>query len=274
MPWFEGHAGNRMWYEDRGSGPSIIFIHGWCMSSAVWELQRTALAGSFRMIAPDLRGHGSSPTHSDGFHISGCAADIAALIEQLNLSEVILAGWSLGAFIAIETYLLCKGRVAGLVLISATPRFVRSPDFPYGVSQVEVDGMGKKVHRNMQRALKGFVDRMFAPGEMVAEAVQNILSRIPLPHINVTMQALQALAEADLCQHLSEIAIPTLVLNGDCDPICLPQASEFMAARIPGARQIHFSGCGHAPFLTQSIVFNVCLDDFRRILYGGKYRQD
>jgi pimeloyl-ACP methyl ester esterase len=267
MPWFENEAGNRLWYEEHGAGTPIVFIHGWCMSSAVWGLQRESLSDSFRVITLDLRGHGNSPAHTDSFHIKGCAADIVGLIEHLGIYDAILAGWSLGALIAIETFLLGKERLSGLVLISGTPRFVQSHDFPYGLSRVEADGMAKKVHRDINRALEGFTARMFASGELddpsLAAMVQNLLSTMPMPTADVALQALDALVEADLRDRLAMIDCPTLIMNGDCDVICLPQASEFMSMQIPASRRIVFSGCGHVPFLTQSSKFNACLENFR-----------
>lgn len=274
MPWFENEAGMRLWYEEYGSGTPLVLIHGWCMSSAVWELQREILADSFRVIMLDLPGHGNSPAHTDGFHIKGCAEDITGLIDHLGICDAIIAGWSLGALIAIESCLLSKARLSGLVLISGSPRFVHSPDFPYGLSRMEVDGMAKKVHRNIGRALNGFIARMFAPAEADSAIVHRVLSFVPMPTADVALQALEALVAADMRNHLSQIACPTLILYGDADVICLPGASEYMSEKIVKSQRIVFSGCGHVPFLTQSRKFNACLEDFRGRVDGGMYRQE
>lgn len=263
MPWFDTDAVNRLWYEEQGQGTPIVFIHGWCMSSAVWGLQIDELSDSFRVITLDLRGHGKSPQHSDGFHIEGCAADIIALIEYLGIYDAILVGWSLGALIAIETLLLSNERFSGLALISGTPQFVQSADFSYGLSRSEADGMAKKVVRNTCRALEGFIVRMFASGETESAIVHSILSSIPVPPTAVALQALEALVAADMRDRLAMINCPTLIINGDCDVICLPKASEFMMTKIPQSYQVVFSGCGHVPFLTQSRKFNACLEGFR-----------
>lgn len=273
MPWFETVAGSRLWYEEYGSGTPIVFIHGWCMSSAVWELQREGLESSFRVLLLDLQGHGKSSLHSNGFQIGGCAEDIAALLGHLGMHDVILAGWSLGAFIAIETYLLCKERISGLILISGTPQFLQSADFPYGLSQTEAEGMAKKVQRNLRRALDGFFTLMFAPGEDESEDIQKLLSSVTEPTTDVALQALEALVEADMRDRLALVAIPTLIMHGDCDDICLPKASEFMSMRIPMSRQVIFSGCGHVPFLTQSSAFNDAIKEFRVSMSGGVYKQ-
>ncbi|MDA8429341.1 MAG: alpha/beta hydrolase [Geobacteraceae bacterium] len=274
MPWFENAAGNRLWYEEYGAGTPILFIHGWCMSSAVWGFQREGLSNFFRVITLDLQGHGKSSVCPDGFQIKGCAGDIVELIEHLGLNQAILAGWSLGAQIAIEVSQLNTERVSGLVLISGTPRFVQTHDFPHGLSRLEVEGMAKKVYRNIHRAVAGFITRMFACGEDRSVAVGKLLSSVSLPTPETALQALEALVEADMLGCLARINCPTLILHGDCDLVCLPQASEFMEMQVPMSHRIVFAGCGHVPFLTQSSKFNACLEDFCGRVSAGTYRQE
>ncbi len=269
MSWFEDGAGGRLWYEDHGTGMPIVFIHGWCMSSAVWQLQCEGLSDSFRIITLDLRGHGHSPPHKDGFNLNGCAEDVVGLLKYLDLYDVIIAGWSLGATIAIVASQLCKEHLSGLVLISGTPRFVSSPDFPYGLSQAESEGMAKKVQRNIRRAIDGFVTRMLASGEVYSDGTRTLLSSIPVPSAEVALQALTSLVDADVRDQLTMIDCPTLILHGDNDVICRPEASTFMVRQIPKSRQVVFSGCGHVPFLTQRSGFNMTLESFGRRVCEG-----
>ncbi len=272
MAWFGSDSGGRLWYEDHGAGTPIVFIHGWCMSSGIWRMQREVLSDSFRVIAIDLAGHGQSPASPGGFDLNGCVDDIAGFFEYLRLDRVLLAGWSLGSLVALESFGLVRERLAGLILISGTPRFTEGEGFAYGLSKVEVDGMTRKVQRSIRRALDGFTARMFAPGELdepsLALEVGNLLSSVPLPDTDVALQALDVLVETDLRDRLASIDLPTLIVNGDRDVICLPQASEYMAQRIPSAHQMVFAGCGHAPFLSQSERFNTCVKEFRGVVSG------
>jgi len=272
MAWYADDSGSRLWYEERGTGTPIVFIHGWCMSSAVWRLQLEGLSDSFRVIAIDLPGHGKSPLPAGGFHLKGCADDLAGLFGFLDLHKALLAGWSLGSLIALESFVLLRERLSGLVLIGGTPRFTQGDGFPYGLARIEVEGMAGKVRRSLRRALEGFRARMFASGELddppLAAMIGELLASMPLPDAEVALQALDALLESDLRDRLALIDLPTLVVNGDCDVICLPQASEFLAQRIPSARQALFAGCGHAPFLTQSGRFNAYLEEFRGMASG------
>jgi pimeloyl-ACP methyl ester esterase len=275
MAWYAADSGGRLWYEECGAGTPIVFVHGWCMSSAVWRLQREGLSDTFRVITVDLPGHGKSTTPVGGFCAKECAAELAGLFESLGLYKAVLAGWSLGSLIALESVAGLRGRLSGLVLIAGTPRFTQGDGFFCGLTRFEVDGMTRKVQRSLRRALDGFTTRMFAAGELddppLATMVQELLSAVPMPSVDVALQALGALVETDLRDRLALTDLPTLLMNGDCDVICLPQASEYMAQRIPSARQVVFAGCGHAPFLTHSARFNACLEEFRGMVSGREH---
>ncbi|MDD2734916.1 MAG: alpha/beta fold hydrolase [Desulfuromonadaceae bacterium] len=271
MPWYENRRGESLWYEERGVGSPVVLLHGWCMSSAIWKYQLDSLAGSFRTLAPDLRGHGRSNTVSGSLDFAGFAEDLADLLEQLNLSNVVLVGWSMGAQIAMQASAGLSGRLAGMVLVSATPCFTASDDFPYGLADKEASGMRLKVQRNTQRALDGFYSRLFAEGELeshpLSSEISELLFSITPPDTGSVLEALDSLARADMRQFIPDITVPALILNGNLDRICLPQASQYLKEHISGAEQIVFYGCGHAPFLTRSHKFNAELVRFLRSVY-------
>ena len=268
MPWYSNSNDDRLWYEERGSGPVIVLIHGWCMSSVVWQLQLEELSSSFRVIAPDLRGHGRSSTSSDGYDLDSYVADIAALFNQLGLEDALLAGWSLGAQIVLQVFAQLREKVAGVGLISGTPRFTATKDFTWALGSYEADGMAVKLRRNTARALDGFVGSMFAPGELddpiLSARIIDLLSAIPVPDTGFALKSLQMLVEADMRGLLPGIDVPALIINGDQDVICLPGASEYMAQIIADNQHIVMPGCGHTPFLTRCREFDMALTEFRR----------
>lgn len=272
MPWYEASRGDRLWYREQGQGPALVLVHGWCMSSEVWRFQLDRLSAGFRVIAPDLRGHGSSPLGSGECNIETFAADIAALFHHLDLAGVILAGWSLGSLVVASSLPLLEGRVDGLALICGTPRFTSNADFSHGLAQVEADGMALKVRRSLKRALEGFVARMFVPGELAGDGredeIRAILAAVPVPETDVAIQSLASLVATDMRKQLPAINRPTLVISGERDPICPSQASSYMAERIPACRHVVYAGCGHAPFLTRCEEVNACLADFSREVRG------
>lgn len=268
MPWYLNRRGEQLWYGEQGAGCPVVLLHGWCMSSEVWKYQFDALSSSMRLIAPDLRGHGRSRGVSSGLNFESFAADLVDLCAALDLTKVLLVGWSMGAQIALQSYARLTDRLTGMVLVSATPRFTASDDFPHALACNEANGMRLKVQRNAQRALEGFYSRLFAEGELDGHPsgaeIKQLLSSIPSPDTDAMLEALEALARGDMRDLLAAIAIPTLIMNGAQDRICLPQASHYLKEHIPGAGQIVFHDCGHAPFLTQSHQFNDGITGFAR----------
>jgi pimeloyl-[acyl-carrier protein] methyl ester esterase len=260
MPFFVNRSGEQLWFEDAGAGVPVVLVHGWCMSSAVWHHQFRDFQSSFRVVAPDLRGHGCSRDVSGRLDFESFAADLADLISFLDLRQIVLVGWSMGTQIALQAYSEISDRLAALVLVSATPCFTAKTDFPYGLTWNESAGMKKKVGRNSNRAMEGFHARMFLEDELVdrpvADNICALLAAIVPPDTEATLAALESLASADMRNLLPDIKIPTLILNGDGDKICLPAASSFLAENIQSAQQKVFQHSGHAPFLSRHGEFN------------------
>lgn len=272
MPWFDNNIGNRLWYEDHGEGELIVLLHGWCMSSAVWQVQIELLKTSFRVVAPDLRGHGRSRGDFAGFGFTVFAADLAALFQHLDIKDALLAGWSLGGQVALQALPLLEGRLSGLALISSTPCFTANSSFAHGLSRCEVDGMALKVRRSIVRAMDGFRGLMFAEGELddqrMSEEVTRILSEVAVPDVNTALECLQALADADMRPLLASVHLSALIVSGDQDRICLPAAAEYLHSQISDSQRVQFFGCGHAPFLTRPERFASVLTNFFRRIRG------
>lgn len=248
-------------YTEKGTGQVILFLHGWCMSSAIWGLQQDAVAAEHRFLALDLRGHGGSGLPEGGVRgFSGYADDILLLAEHLDLNNIVAVGWSLGAQALLKAYPRLHDRVAALVLVGATPRFSAAAHFPYGLLPKEAEGMRLKVRRNLGRALEGFHRNMFAADEFdTQESVrlaEEQLAKVVMPSAEAALVGLEALMEEELLDEARMVNCPTLLMHGDQDRVCLPQASEWLTQTIPGSRRYSFKGCGHAPFLSHPEQFN------------------
>lgn len=268
MPWYKNRYGEQLWYEERGEGWPVVLLHGWCISSAVWHYQLTALHDSIRVIAPDLRGHGCSREVCCELNFDRFANDIADLFEALNLKQAVLTGWSMGAQIAMKVYRQLSERLYGMALVSATPCFTATHDFSHALAYNETRGMRLRLMRNSRQTVNSFYSRIFAEGELesnpFATEIRELLASITAPNTAVAINALDALASADMRGLLPEIAIPTLIINGDLDQICLPQASCYIKEQISGSEQVIFYRSGHAPFLSQPAKFNAELTRFVR----------
>src|SRR5205807_9596211 len=103
--------------EAAGSGPPVIFVHGWTMSGQFFRRQLAGLSGSFRVVVPDLRGHGASEKVLHGHTVPQYASDLHAMLAELSVQRPVLVGWSMGAMVSYE-YLRAYGRngVAGIVI--------------------------------------------------------------------------------------------------------------------------------------------------------------
>ena len=274
MPTLTTPDGTSLSYSAAGRGRPLIFLHGWAMSGRVWHFQAEAFAPAWRVIVPDLRGHGrSNLSAAGGMAMADYAADLAILCTELDLSGATLVGWSMGAQVALEAFPLLRERLAAMVLVGGTPRFTAAADYPHGLPATEVRGMALRLKRDHSRTMGEFFKAMFAEGELVGEQYQRVVREIVIPGRQpapeAALRALEALAGADERRLLSLVDRPVLLIHGAQDTICLPGASRYMAAELPAATLEILAGCGHAPFMSQPAQFNRLLEAFLERVYAS-----
>lgn len=248
----EARSGASLHHEDLGAGAPVVLVHGWSLSSAVFEAEAAVLAPRRRVIAPDLRGHGRSAPGP--FSLADLAGDLAALLERLDVERAVLAGWSLGAQVALAALPRVRRRLAGLVLVAGTPRFTAGEGWPHGLPEQSVEVLAHRVRRDPARAVARFFEGMFVDGELDAEGRRRadaLRAAIPVPDPAAARAGLDVLAREDLRASLAQVDLPVLLLHGERDPVCPAGASRAMAEAIPGARLALLPGAGHAPFLSR-----------------------
>ncbi len=274
MPFLETSPGAEIYCEEIGAGRPLVMLHGWAMSQRVWRFQHE-LADTCRLVLPDLAGHGRSDAPAADLTLGGLAGDIVLLFKRLDLADAVLLGWSLGSQVALTAFPEIRERLAGLVLVGATPRVTSADGYPHGLPGKEPRGMGLRLRRDFSGAMGEFFRRMFTPGELSREQENRIAREIVmegrLPRPEVALAGLDILAAADLREMLPAIDRPTLLLHGSCDAICPPGAARFMATRLPDARLMEFEGVGHAPFLSRPAMFNTALRRFLREGLNGPH---
>lgn len=253
--------GGRLSYLDNGQGRPLLFLHGWLMSHKVWTWQ-LSMSDRFRVVAPDLRGHGESG--GEGFSYCGCARDLAGLMSHLELEDAVVIGWSMGAQIALSALPQLRERVSALVLVGGTPCFCSREDYSHGVPPAEARGMALRLRRGFTRAAGEFYRGMFSPEDEGSSDIGSMAKAVVgrLPQLQVALDALDELVNSDLRSQLQDVDLPVLLLHGDSDRICLPGASLYMHEQLPVSRLHLFHGAGHAPFLTRTAEFNALLSEF------------
>lgn len=246
-------GGQLVWYEV-GQGRPLVLLHGWAMSAAVFNEIATLLSSDFRLLIPDLPGHGrSSPSRKND--LAGIATDLGAWLAATEKSPVTLVGWSLGGMLALEMAQQKKLPVDQLVLVATTPCFTQSEDWAHGLPSVQVRALARNLERRFEATLGGFFSLAFAGESISTERLRAIRSfavrQGPLPDRDAALRLLNMLAVQDQRAKLTEIHQPVLVLHGDLDQIAPVSAGRSLAEKLEQGSFYGFQGVGHAPFLSQ-----------------------
>jgi non-heme chloroperoxidase len=246
--------GTTIYYKDWGSGPAVVFSHGWPLCSDSWESQMFHLASNgFRCIAHDRRGHGRSSQPWQGNEMDTYADDLATLLDALDVKGATLIGFSTGGG-EVARYIGRHGtaRVARAALISAVPPLmVKTPANPDGVAIDVFDGLRAAsiadrslLYRNLAsgpffgfnrpgaKASQGMIDAFWLQGMMAG-------------HKNA-YDCIKAFSETDFTEDLKKFDIPTLVLHGDDDQIVpIGRSALASAALVKGATLKVYPGGPH-----------------------------
>ncbi|MFC3067722.1 alpha/beta fold hydrolase [Phenylobacterium soli] len=244
---------------DWGSGPPVVFVSSWAMPSRMWQAQVAALSqAGLRCVAFDRRGHGRSPDPGRGYDMDTLAADLAAVLDQLDLRGVTLVGHSMGCAEAIR-YLARDdaGRVKRAVLLApAAPYLTRTADNPFGLPPEAHDQIRAAWTRDFPRWVADNARPFYTP-ETSAEAVAygaQMLLECPLP---VVLACNRALTATDLRADCAKVAVPTRVIHGDMDASApLEMTGRRVAALIPGAELVVLKGAPHGLFTTHAEAVN------------------
>lgn len=248
-------------YISTGKGTPLIFIHGWAMASSVWQRQLDFFSyRGFETIAIDLRGHGESSKEGP-YTVSQMSYDLKGFIHEMGYKSPVLVGWSRGAMVILDFVAKHGHTASAICLVGGTPKFTEGEGFDYGLSSKDVQGMKLKVRRDFERSIREF--RQSIAGKLDDEK-KDILMNCPFPGSEGARAGLKDLMEVDLRDTLEKVKIPTLLIHGTDDHVCLPEASEYMAKRINRAKLHLIKDAGHVPFLSHEEQFNSLLEDFLR----------
>jgi pimeloyl-[acyl-carrier protein] methyl ester esterase len=253
----KGHRlkdGRFLAFREAGAGKPLVLVHGWSMSSAVFAEALDYFAGEFRVLAPDLRGHGGSDP-GPGYGFSDFAEDLAQWMAALDLNQAALVGWSLGGQVLLDLFPRVRNRVTRVILVDSTPCFTAGPDWPPGLPAGQVRAMARDLKRNYLKAMQDFFALQFAgegiPRERYRRIIQFAVRDSRLPDPEVALSTLETLRREDLRRKLPDLDCPALVIQGSLDRIIPPDAGSFLAGALPRGNLALISGTGHAPFMSR-----------------------
>jgi pimeloyl-ACP methyl ester carboxylesterase len=237
-------------WEEWGTGFPVLLTHGYGATGRMWRGQGEALGDRYRIIAWDMRGHGGtdSPPDPKAYSEALTVADMAGLLDHLGERQAVVGGLSLGGYMSLAFYVAHPERVRALILCDTGPGYRNADaraqwnDFAFG--------MAKRLREEGLEALRGSAEieatrALHRSAEGLAMAAEGMLAQF----------------DSRIIDALPSIAVPTLIIVGEHDKRYFA-GTDYMAAKIPGARKVVVPGAGHAANIDQPEFFNRTVREF------------
>jgi non-heme chloroperoxidase len=262
--------GTQIYHKDWGTGQPVFFSHGWPLSADAWEDQMMFLADhGYRCIAHDRRGHGRSGQPWNGNHMDTYADDLAAIVEALDLHDVIHVGHSTGGG-EVARYIGRHGtkRVAKAVLISAvTPLMLKTPANPKGLPIEAFDKLRTAVKTDRSQFFKDLSEPFYGANRPGSKVSQGLRDSFWLQGMQCSLKAaydcIEAFSESDFTEDFKKFDVPTLILHGDDDQIVPIEDTALLSAKlVKGATVKIISGAPHGMCSTHKDQINAELLSF------------
>lgn len=258
------------------NGRPLVFVHGWAMSSAVWQKQLEHFAPrGYAVYAVDLPGHGDTPPPEGPLTIRRCGEALAGFLLRHHLTNAALVGWSLGSMAVCHAALLAPDRVSQIAIVAGTPRFSAAEgEESWGTPLAKGRWFGRQMRGSFGPALETFVMSFFSAEEGLppkdAAWIKSLLLA-KTPDTRAALELLDDLLAADIRAEVARLGVPSLILHGQDDRIIPSGVTKVWSALLASSATALLPGCGHLPFLTRRGVFNDRLEGFLR---DGPGRED
>jgi pimeloyl-ACP methyl ester carboxylesterase len=253
--------GARLHVVERGQGPPLVLVHGVTLGVAAWAPQLRDLSARHRVVAVGQRGHGQSVAGTEEYSLERLAADLAEVLQALDLRDVVLVGHSMGGMVAQLLALsdpeCFRRRVAGLALVATTAGPVVPGPAATAVARVLTAGGGRRLRAAERRG------RPLVPGDdLLAWVTRVSFGTHPDPaDLELTRSMIGAMSPAamaellgpllrfDVHRRLAQIRVPTTVVVGTRDLLTPPRMARTLVAGLEGAETVLLPGCGHMVML-------------------------
>ena len=254
----------KLYLKDYGQGKPVILIHGWPLSNEMWEHQIDALVeNNFRVIAYDRRGFGKSSQPWNGYDYDTLTDDLKSIIDQLELNEVTLVGFSMGGGEVVRYFSRHGGKnIAKAILISSvTPHLLKTDSNPAGVPQEKYDAMAEQIKEDRISFLDGFGKTFFGVS-FISKPVSTplldyyrMLGSLASPR--ATLECAKSFSTTDFSREMASINVPTLIIHGDEDKtVPIEITSEIATKLIPDNVFIIYDGAPHGLFYVEKEKLN------------------
>lgn len=246
-------------YSEAGAGTPVVLLHGFPLSGAIWHEQQKQFSAHYRVIVPDLRGHGRSPAPRGVYEMDLLARDVLALLDALHITKAVIIGHSMGGYVALAAWKLASERFLALGLIASQA----GADTEEG-QQNRYKLVEKVVAKGSKVVAEAMLPKLFAPDlpieAPIIEPVRKLILDTQLAGIVGSLQGMAVRPDSGAL--LPKITIPVLILAGDQDQIIPPNKAKAMAAAMKTATLTMVAHAGHMPMLEQPEATTTALFNF------------
>lgn len=243
--------GVKIHYEVTGDGPALLLTHGYSATGEMWQGQLAALSPYFKVITWDMRGHGASdyPQDPAAYSEESTVADMAALLDAVGAQSAVIGGLSLGGYMSLAFHRAHPQRTRALLIVDTGPGY-KNDEARDGwnanairrAERLEAEGLG-----DLSKASAEVRQARHRDATGLARAARGMLTQ----------------RDARVIESLPHVAVPSIVIVGANDTPFLV-ASDYMAAKIPGAKKVVIENAGHSANIDQPQAFNAALLSFLR----------
>ena len=253
--------GMEMAYDEVGSGPVVVLLHGYPFNRSMWREQREALSGSYRVITPDLRGLGETPASVGAATMEEMARGGGALLDKLGVGgRIALGGLSMGGYVALAFYRRFPLRVRALVLADT-----RAQADTVEARHNREEQARKILKEGMRSIADDFLKKVLTNATLLVrpETVERVREMILKTDARGAAAALRGMAERnDQTASLERFLVPTLILVGSEDQLTPPADADVMHREIRGSRLSIIEGASHLSNVERPSEFNRALKSF------------
>lgn len=253
--------GVRLRYTDRGDGAdTVVLVHGWKGSHRLWDHVVTGLEPHHRVVAFDLRGMGESDKPRAAYDFDELSGDLAFVLEELELRDVTLVGWSMGCTVALRHMERGGAGVARLVLLNGPLRLTRTDDFPDTMGEEQLEGYLADLAARWPASERDFQgEAHLDPGGPLADWAYAIALQTPL---DVALRVVREQARLDMRAAVRELRVPVLAAYSTRDPYYPTSLGEWIAANAPDGRLATFEHSAHGTPVEEPAAFVAALEAF------------
>lgn len=248
---------------------TLLFIHGWATDSWVWRNQVREFSKDYNVISINLPGYSGKDNWTETSLQPAIDKVLRITHRTAHSTDLVGISWSLGASVLMSIAVKEPEIFKGLILVGATPCFVKRNDFPWSQSKPLAKRMLRDLKNDPEETLSRFYPLNFTDKELADKEAQGFIRHYHsslITHHSSLLLSLEALLNLDMRDDIKKIKAKTLVIHGSKDAVCPVGAGEYIAKNIKDVCLEIFKDAGHAPFLSRAELFNQAVREFLKRL--------